>query len=185
MNAEILSLHLKHIMELRKIAFGGGCSWCTEAVFQSLIGVGLVEQGYVASFDEAHSFSEAVIVHFKPADIPLQTLIKIHLYTHRSTNGHSMCGKYRSATYTFSELQMIEAVRTIRDLQPEFDHKIITKVLLFRKFKLSLEQITNYYYSNSKKPFCKNFITPKLQLLHKEFPTHTDTDKLNLTFIEL
>ena len=49
---------------LNKIALGGGCHWCTEAVFQSLIGVKKVEQGYVASIEENKSFSEAVIVHF-------------------------------------------------------------------------------------------------------------------------
>ena len=60
-----------------KIALGGGCHWCTEAVFQSLIGVHKVEQGFVASTDENTSFSEAVIVHFSPEAISLQTLIEI------------------------------------------------------------------------------------------------------------
>ena len=52
--------------KLDKIGLGGGCHWCTEAVFQSLKGVHLVEQGYIASEGIAASFSEAVIVHYNP-----------------------------------------------------------------------------------------------------------------------
>jgi peptide-methionine (S)-S-oxide reductase len=36
-------------MELTKVAFGGGCYWCTEAIFQSLIGVEKVAQGFISS----------------------------------------------------------------------------------------------------------------------------------------
>ena len=75
---------------LTKIAFGGGCHWCTEAVFQSLIGVEKVEQGYVSSTEGYPSFSEAVIVHFNPRCIRLSTLIGVHLLTHKSSSPHSM-----------------------------------------------------------------------------------------------
>ena len=89
----------------QKIAFGGGCHWCTEAVFQSIKGVLKVEQGFVASTKKNSSFSEAVIVHFEDSKIALKTLIEIHLHTHKSTSNHSMRSKYRSAIYTFSEVQ--------------------------------------------------------------------------------
>ena len=76
-----------------KIGFGGGCHWCTEAVFQSLIGVETVEQGYIASEDDMTSFSEAIIVHFNQEEITLKALIEIHLFTHKSTSNHSMRSK--------------------------------------------------------------------------------------------
>ncbi|SDX82583.1 peptide-methionine (S)-S-oxide reductase [Flavobacterium degerlachei] len=77
-----------------KIALGGGCHWCTEAVFQSLLGVVKVEQGYVASIGDNSSFSEGVIVYFNSEEISLKTLIEIHLHTHKSTSNHSMRSKY-------------------------------------------------------------------------------------------
>ena len=86
-------------MNTQKIALGGGCHWCTEAVFQSLIGVERVEQGYVASTGNNNSFSEAVIVHFNTERISLKTLIEIHLHTHKSTSNHSLRERYRSAVY--------------------------------------------------------------------------------------
>ena len=77
-------------MELTKIAFGGGCHWCTEAVFQILIGVVKVQQGWVRSVKENDTFSEAVIVHFNAKKTDLKVLIEIHLLTHKSTSNHSM-----------------------------------------------------------------------------------------------
>ena len=152
-----------------KIALGGGCHWCTEAVFQALKGVITVEQGFVASEGEHPSFSEAVIVHFDSEQISLQTLIEVHLHTHHSTSNHSMRNKYRSAIYTFSEDQKIEAENILTGFQPEFDNKLITKVYSFLEFKVSREAIQNYYQKNPDKPFCKRFINPKLKLVHTKF----------------
>ena len=81
--------------KIDQIALGGGCHWCTEAIFQSLIGVIKVEQGYVSSTGENSIFSEAVIIHFNAAKISLSNLIEIHLHTHNSISHHSMRDKYR------------------------------------------------------------------------------------------
>ncbi|WP_432410929.1 peptide-methionine (S)-S-oxide reductase [Rasiella sp. SM2506] len=156
-----------------KIAFGGGCHWCTEAVFQSLKGVERVEQGYVASVGEARAFSEAVIVHFNANTILLSVLIEIHLYTHKSTVAHSMRQKYRSAIYTFSEAQKQTAMEILQQLQSQFIERLVTEVLPFQSFKASREEITNYYLKNPSKPFCERFIEPKLALLREEFSAFT------------
>jgi len=156
-------------MELTKIAFSGGCHWCTEAVFQTLIGVKKVEQGWVASTEKNNTFSEAVIVHFKAKEIDLKILIEIHLRTHKSTSNHSMRKKYRSAIYYFSQHQKKETDTIIEKLQFKFEHKIITKKLEFKEFKPSTEEFQNYYQTNPDKPFCTNYIKPKLKLLINEF----------------
>ena len=163
---------------LSKIALGGGCHWCTEAVFQSLLGVSKVEQGFVASIDDNSSFSEAVIVHFNAEDISLKTLIEIHIHTHKSTSNHSMRTKYRSAVYVFSEVQKKETEQILESFQNEFENKLITKVYLFDSFKGSREQIQNYYYSNPEKPFCETFINPKLKILLKQFSNYANHNQL-------
>lgn len=164
--------------EINKIALGGSCHWCTEAIFQSLIGVADVAQGWVQSINENDSFSEAVIVKFSPSVIPLKVLIEIHLRTHKSTVHHSMRTKYRSAIYYYTETQRDTIVDILKELQKSFNQKIITQVLPFVAFKASREEITNYYYSNPQKPFCRQFIHPKLQLLVKEFSSFTSKEKL-------
>lgn len=163
---------------IQKIAFGGGCHWCTEAVFQSLIGVENVAQGWVQSTDENDSFSEAVIVTFDASVIPLKVLVEIHLRTHKSTVQHSMRKKYRSAIYFYNEAQQIEATEILLQLQTGFEANIITQVLPFVAFRASREAITNYYYSNPRKPFCEQFINPKLKLLLNEFSEFTAKEKL-------
>lgn len=162
-----------------KIAFGGGCHWCTEAVFQHLKGVQNVEQGYVASINENNTFSEAVIIHFNTEEITLKTLIEIHLHTHKSTSNHSMREKYRSAIYGFSEAQMEESKNIVSKFQPQFNNKIITQVYPFSEFKASRKAIQDYYQKNPNKPFCEKFINPKLKLLSTQFSKHTNAEKLN------
>lgn len=161
-----------------KIGFGGGCHWCTEAVFLSLLGVSKVEQGYASSEDINATFSEAVIVHFDSEMISLRTLIEIHLLTHSSTSDHSMRPKYRSAVYTFSEKQKKEASIAIAEFRTDQDKPFITETLSFSDFKPSREQITNYYYKNPEKPFCKSFIDPKLKLLLSRFSNEIDSAKV-------
>jgi len=162
-----------------KIALGGGCHWCTEAVFQSLNGVEKVTQGYVASIDENSTFSEAVIVHFNPDKIALQTLIEIHLHTHKSTSNHSMRTKYRSAVYVFSKEQEEESKVIIEKFQKTFESKIITKVLPFSEFKASQEAFQNYYQKDPNKPFCERFINPKLRFLLEHFSKAIDEKKVS------
>lgn len=166
-------------MKIHKIGLGGGCHWCTEAVFQSLVGIYKVEQGYVASHGDEASWSEAVIVHFNPSEIPLSALLEIHLQTHKSTSNHSMRQKYRSAIYTFSEQQTKVSKQILSELQSLFKNQLVTKVLPFQSFKPSREQIRDYYYKNPKKPFCENFISPKLRLLLKKHSALVNTKKLN------
>lgn len=155
-----------------KIALGGGCHWCTEAVFQSLKGVQKVEQGFVASNGTNETFSEAVIVHYDEADISLKDLISIHLHTHESTSDHSMRDKYRSAVYVFQEKVIEKVEQILMELQDDFEKKLVTRVYPFRTFKPSDEMFHNYYLSNTDKPFCKKYIDPKLKLLLEKFSEH-------------
>jgi len=163
---------------IRKTGFGGGCHWCTEAVFSALKGVVSVQQGWIASDSKNSSFSEGVIVEYDTDNITQDVLIAVHLYTHSSTALHSMRDKYRSAVYTFNEADTNQAKEAIANLQADFDVPIITAVLPYADFKLNREDSLNYYFSDPERPFCENYINPKLKLLLKQFMDITDTGKL-------
>lgn len=154
---------------ISKVGFGGGCHWCTEAVFLSLRGVSLVAQGFIASQEANSSYSEAVIVSYDPNKISLKDLLSVHLHTHKSTVAHSMRKKYVSAVYVFEEQDINDVKNTLESLQGNFIDPIITQVLLFGDFKPSESQFHNYYYSNPDKPFCETYIVPKLEKLRTDF----------------
>ena len=151
--------------DLKQIGLGGGCHWCTEAVFHAVEGVTKVEQGYISSEAPADAFSEAVIVHYLPKKGNLETLLKVHLHTHNATSNHSFREKYRSAVYYFNPEDSQSAENILQELQKEFGDKIVTQVLPFREFRASRESIQGYYKKNPEAPFCKRYIEPKLRVV--------------------
>ncbi|MFT6795561.1 MAG: peptide-methionine (S)-S-oxide reductase [Maribacter sp.] len=167
--------------QIQKIGLGGGCHWCTEAVFQSLKGVYKVEQGFIASTGVNSSFSEAVIVHFYEDSISLKDIIAVHLHTHNSTSQHSMRSKYRSAVYVFSNEVAGLISGLLIEVQNDFDEPLITQVLPFNAFKPSDSQFHNYYFTDTERPFCKTHIKPKLQLLLDTFSAQVRRDTLRAT----
>lgn len=155
-----------------RVGLGGGCHWCTEAVFQSLRGVERVEQGFIRSMTPQDAWSEAVIVHFDPAIIDLDTLIEVHVRTHAATKRHSMRHKYRSAVYAFDDDQAQAARQAMARLQTEFDHRLITQVLPFAGFRASDERYQDYYRKHSGSVFCQRYIDPKLDRIRRDFAQH-------------
>ena len=155
--------------DYEEIGLGGGCHWCTEAVFQSLKGVSEVRQGYISSTGATNTFSEAVIVEYDPEVISIDKLVEIHLHTHHSTSNHSFREKYRSAIYFFYPEDEEKLQNILKSLQQEFEEKIITQILAFREFKPSRESIQDYYLKNPEKPFCQRYIDPKMEILRKRF----------------
>lgn len=151
------------------IGFGGGCHWCTEAVFAALRGVDNVSQGFISSETPHDTFSEAVVVEFDPDRIPLAALIEIHLRTHASTSNHKMRGKYRSAIYFTSLSQAEQARDHLAVLQGEFEEQLVTQVLPLVDFQSSDEKFKNYYEKYTDGPFCTRYIDPKLDWLTSEF----------------
>ena len=163
----------------QKIGLGGSCHWCTEAIFQSLIGINEVRQGWISSLNDNAIFSEAITIDFDENIISLAVLIEIHLHTHSCTSNHSMREKYRSAIYYHNEIQRKEIIEILNSLQKDFDETIITQVLSFETFKLNIEEQLNYYYTNPEKPFCKNIVNPKLKKLLNQFSAFVNSEKLN------
>ncbi len=156
--------------KVKEIGLGGGCHWCTEAVFQSLHGVLNVEQGFVASKAPHDTFSEAVIVAYDPSEIALYDLVLIHLMTHESTAWHGMRSKIPICRLYHGSGRRKGFDNEMWDgLQDEFNAPLVTAILPFRAFRPSETKFQNYYRTDPQRPFCKRYIDPKLQLLQQKF----------------
>ena len=150
----------------RQIAFGGGCHWCTEAVFAALRGTS-VTQGYAASEPPADTSSEAALVEYDEDRTPLDVLVAIHLRTHASASDHQLRGKYRSAIYT-NEADA-EAARAALTAEAREVGPVVTRVLPLRGFTPSPPQFARYYETRGPAaPFCRTYIEPKLARLRRE-----------------
>ncbi len=158
-----------------KLGLGGGCHWCTEAVFQSRGEVAAVQQGYLRSLPPYDSWSEGVLIEFEKIE-DLEKIIKVHLYTHASTSAHSRRAEYRSAIYCFDEVMkvtiedLISTLSCFDKLSINFlvgkrNKKYITQILHFVSFKPSRESIQNYYKTRPDAPFCQRYIEPKLDAI--------------------
>jgi len=152
------------------IGFGGGCHWCTEAVFQALRGVKQVDQGFISSSPPDDTWSEAVKVQFDPEVIDLARLIDIHLHTHASTSQHAMRSKYRSAIYVNSLQQAHEANAVLSDRRDAFSKPLVTRVLPLVGFKSSELGRRAYFENNNGNQFCERHIEPKLHKLRVDYP---------------
>lgn len=152
-----------------ELGLGGGCHWCTEAVFDALRGAENVEQGFIASEPPHDSFSEAVRLRWDEEVLPLEVLIEIHLRTHASTSAHKMRGKYRSAIYVPSKVMAERCQATLAGLAPQFEDELVTQVLPLGEFRLSDERFRQYYQTRPDAPFCQTYIDPKLALLRQEY----------------
>ena len=155
---------------MKKVGFGGGCHWCTEAVFQALEGVSKVRQGFIRSDPPNDQLSEAVEIVFDPSKISLKSLMSVHLATHASTSAHKMRGKYRSAVYAFDEEHRCDAEAALAEISKETEAEFVTNILMHRGFEESDERFQNYYERRPDKPFCKTYIDPKLAKVRQDFP---------------
>jgi peptide-methionine (S)-S-oxide reductase len=161
------------------LGLGGSCHWCTEAVISSIYGINNVRQGWIASVPPADSFSEGILLDIDTQIINLRDIIQIHIETHSSDNKHSKRDQYRSAVYTQNEQDRIQVLDTLQSLGQIAKRRIITQVLLLKKFKMQPEEgYIDYYYKRPEKPFCQAYITPKLQRLLERHGKHIKNSKL-------
>ena len=149
-----------------RFAFGGGCHWCTEAVFQHVEGVTRVRQGFAASLPPDDAASEAVWITFDPALVTLGRLVEVHLATHAARADHSMRAKYRSAVYARGPDALADAERLLAAAR-EIDPTIVTRALPFEAFRASHGRFHDYYRSDPRRPFCRTHIEPKLARLRR------------------
>jgi peptide-methionine (S)-S-oxide reductase len=165
--------------------FGGGCFWCTEAVFKMLRGIISAVPGYSGgntpnpTYDEVCSgntgHAEVVKIEFDPSQISFRTLLTVFFATHDPTTlnrqGNDVGTQYRSAVFYTTPEQKQEAENYIQELnQSSKEGKpVVTEVAPFSKFYEAEDYHKNYYANHKDQSYCAVIINPKLDKVQKQF----------------
>lgn len=162
--------------------FGGGCFWCTEAIYSELKGVLSVVPGYAGGskpnptyeevFGGMTGHAEVIKIEFDPAVISYDDILTVFFATHDPTTlnrqGTDVGTQYRSIVLYMSEEQKQKALAFIAKLN-ESGEKVVTEVKPFDKFYEAEDYHHQYYKKNSNQPYCQLVISPKLAKLKEKF----------------
>ena len=175
---------VKTVDSTMKLAtLGGGCFWCTEAIFQQLKGVKSVLSGYSGGHEKDPTYNlvctgktghaEVIQIVYDSEMIGLADLIQVHLHLHNSTTpnrqGADKGNQYRSIIFYRNEEEKNSIEQVIQEEQANFDAPICTQLAPFEIFYPAEDRHHNYYNSDPEKPYCKNIINPKLIKLREKF----------------
>lgn len=173
---------------MEKATFGGGCFWCTEAVFQRVKGVISVVSGYAGgdmpnpTYTEVSGgqtgYAEAVQIQFDPEIVSFETLLDIFWATHDPTTlnrqGNDVGTQYRSTLFYHSEEQKEKALKSKEKLESsgQYSSPIVTAIEKFKNFYPAEEYHQKFYDSNRAYPYCQVIIDPKITKLLEKFGKH-------------
>ncbi len=171
-------------MAEQQVTLAGGCFWCTEAVFNDVIGVSRVESGYtgghlasptykqVCGGDTGHA--EAIRIRFDDAQISLDEILDIFFATHDPTQlnrqGNDLGSQYRSAIFPDGAAQAEAAARAIERARPNWPAPIVTTIEPLGDWWPAEDYHQAYWDGEGQSnAYCIAVIPPKLQKLRKSF----------------
>lgn len=167
------------------ITVGGGCFWCTEAVFELLKGVATVESGYsgghvknptyraVCGGDTGHA--EVVQITFDPQVISLKSILEVFFSVHNPTTlnrqGNDAGTQYRSVIFYRNDEQKAVAQQAIKDIAAAkvWDGKIVTELAPFTIFYKAEDYHQEYFELHGEEPYCQAVIAPKVAKFRAHF----------------
>jgi peptide-methionine (S)-S-oxide reductase len=165
--------------------FGGGCFWCTEAVFQQLRGVRSVVSGYCGGTTPSPTYkdvcsgatghAEVIQVEYDPAEISYRDLLEVFFATHDPTTlnrqGADVGTQYRSIILTHNDEQREIAQQSLAETDASglYRDAIVTQIVPLTEFYPAEAYHQDYYRNNPSQGYCRIVIDPKVRKMRKEF----------------
>ena len=168
------------------ITLGGGCFWCTEAVYKNVKGVTDVESGYSNGHVKQPSYedvcsggtghNEVVKLEFDPAQISLSEILEIFFVVHDPTTlnaqGNDHGTQYRSGIYFSTEEQKQTAQNLIKEMGKDagfFSRKIVTEVVPLNNYWPAEGYHQDFFERNPTQGYCMAVAGPKVAKFRKTF----------------
>jgi peptide-methionine (S)-S-oxide reductase len=167
---------------LQIATFGGGCFWCTEAVFQEVKGIEKVVSGYSGGTVPGHptyreicsgltGHAEVVQITFDANMISYRDVLVIFMTTHDPTTlnrqGADRGTQYRSVIYYHNDTQKEIAEIVVKEVSTYYESTIVTEITALDVFYEAEKEHQDYYRNNQSQGYCSFVITPKLAKLRK------------------
>ena len=162
---------------------GGGCFWCTEAVFQQIRGVIKVESGYCGG--QVHNptyeqictgqtgHAEVVRLRFDPTLITYAEILEIFFTIHDPTTlnrqGADRGTQYRSVIYYHDRTQQQIAQATMQKMAAIWDDPIVTELSMAPQFYMAEDYHQNYFRQHPEQGYCSFVVAPKVAKARKVF----------------
>lgn len=164
---------------------GGGCFWCTEAVFKMLRGVSSVLPGYSGgtkinpTYEEVSSsttgHAEVTRIEYDPSQISYRDLLTVFFGSHDPTTkdrqGNDVGTQYRSVIFYTTPEQKAGAEAFIREINSsnKLGKPVVTSIEPLTNFYEAENYHHDYFAKNPSAPYCEIIINPKLEKVQKEF----------------
>lgn len=176
---------LETVAQTETATLGGGCFWCTEAIFKSLKGVETVESGYSGGHTKNPTYkevctgetghAEVIQITFDPKIISFDEILEVFFETHDPTSlnrqGADSGTQYRSAIFYHSpeQKEKAEAYKARLNKENVFNKPIVTEIKAFDKFYKAEDYHQNYFANNRSQGYCQFVIVPKIEKFKKIF----------------
>ena len=161
--------------------FGGGCFWCTEAIFERVPGVVSVTSGYAGgdtpnpTYEEVCTggtgHAEVIQVEFDPGVVSYDRLLDVFWETHDPTTlnrqGNDVGTQYRSIILYSNEAQKLAAEKSLKVAQAQFSDPITTQIVPLKHFYKAELYHQDFYNENGTVPYCQFVIRPKVEKFEK------------------
>lgn len=170
-------------MAIETITLGGGCFWCTEAVFLQVDGVRSVESGYsnghtrnpsyqqVCGGDTGHN--EVVRIEFDNQRIGLRELLEIFFTIHDPTTlnrqGADVGTQYRSGIYLHDEAQRAVAQAVLDEANAAHGGRVVTELRMVDNYSRAEDYHQRYFAKNPYQGYCAAVVAPKVEKFRKTF----------------
>ena len=161
---------------------GGGCFWCTEAIYKMLPGVKSIVSGYAGGKVEnptyqqvctgASGHAEVIQISYDPSRISYETILKtfweVHDPTTLNQQGADIGTQYRSVIMFHDAAQKAIAEKSKIEAQKQFNRPIVTEIVPFDKFYAAEGYHQDYYKNNPMQGYCRAVIRPKVEKFEKK-----------------
>jgi peptide-methionine (S)-S-oxide reductase len=168
---------------IETITLGGGCFWCTEAVYERVRGVTAVESGYCngdvpnPSYEQVcggrTGHAEVVRVSFDPSEISLREVLEIFFVVHDPTTlnrqGNDVGTQYRSGIYFHAAAQEGICREVLAEVDAHHGGKVVTELVPLRNYSRAEDYHQHYFANHPGQGYCAFVVAPKVEKFRKTF----------------